>query len=187
MFRNIFDLSPKCVLNAFTPLHTKANTLVYSTILSHPSYWNILLMSLILILKSSPCFLFQSDLNHFLPGFQSCVCASCLVMSNSLLPHGLHSPWNFPGQNTGVSSLSLFLGNLPNLGIEPMSPTLQVNSLPAEPQGKLMLQSYWTSFHAFSTHLTLISGLYRCPPYGWKMCPFFPSSPYRNNLADLNL
>ena len=28
-------------------------------------------------------------------------------MSDSLQPHGLYSPWNFPGQNTGVGSLSL--------------------------------------------------------------------------------
>ena len=28
-------------------------------------------------------------------------------MSNSLRPHGLHSLWNSPGQNTGVGSLSL--------------------------------------------------------------------------------
>ena len=29
------------------------------------------------------------------------------VMFNSLGPHGLYSPWNSPGQNTGVGSLSL--------------------------------------------------------------------------------
>ena len=29
------------------------------------------------------------------------------IMSNSLQPHGLYSPWNSPGQNTGVGSLSL--------------------------------------------------------------------------------
>ena len=29
------------------------------------------------------------------------------VLSNSLRPHGLYSPWNSPGQNTGVGSLSL--------------------------------------------------------------------------------
>ena len=51
------------------------------------------------------------------------------VMSNSLWPHGLYSPWNSPGQNTGV-------GSLPNLGIEPRSPALQADSLPAEPPGK---------------------------------------------------
>ena len=37
----------------------------------------------------------------------------------------------------GVVSLSLLQGNLPNLGIKPRSPTLQVDFfLPAEPQGK---------------------------------------------------
>ena len=33
---------------------------------------------------------------------------SCSVMSDSLQSHGLYSPWNFPSQNTGVSSLSPF-------------------------------------------------------------------------------
>ena len=31
-------------------------------------------------------------------------------MSNSLRPHGLYGPWNSPGQNTGVGSLSLLQG-----------------------------------------------------------------------------
>ena len=58
-------------------------------------------------------------------------------MYDFLQPHGLYSPWNFPGQNTGVgSSLSLLQGNLPNPGIKPRPPTLQADSLPAEPQGK---------------------------------------------------
>ena len=35
-----------------------------------------------------------------------------------------------------VGSLSLLQGNLPNPEIEPRSPALQVNSLPAEPPGK---------------------------------------------------
>ena len=47
------------------------------------------------------------------------------VVSNSLQPHGLYSPWNSPGQNTGVDSLSLPQGNLPKSGMEPRSPTLQ--------------------------------------------------------------
>ena len=58
------------------------------------------------------------------------------VMSNSLWPHRLHSPWNSPGQNTGVGSLSLLQWDLPNPGIKPRSPALQADSLPAEPQGK---------------------------------------------------
>ena len=32
------------------------------------------------------------------------------VVSNSLRPHGLYSPWNSPCQNTGVGSLSLLQG-----------------------------------------------------------------------------
>ena len=31
-------------------------------------------------------------------------------MSDSLQPHGLYNPWNSPGQNTGVGSLSLLQG-----------------------------------------------------------------------------
>ena len=58
------------------------------------------------------------------------------VISGSLRPHGLYSPWNSPGQNTGVGSLSLPQGNLPNPGIEPRSPALQADSLPVKPQGK---------------------------------------------------
>ena len=37
---------------------------------------------------------------------------------------------------TGVGSLSLFQGIFPTQGIKRRSPTLQVDSLPAEPQGK---------------------------------------------------
>ena len=35
---------------------------------------------------------------------------SCSVVSDSLQPHRLYSPWNSPGQNTGVGSLSLLQG-----------------------------------------------------------------------------
>ena len=56
-------------------------------------------------------------------------------MSDYLLPHGLYSPWNSPGQNTRVGSLSLLPGDLPNPEIEPGSPALQADSLPAELSG----------------------------------------------------
>ena len=35
------------------------------------------------------------------------------VVSNSLQPNGLYSPWNSLGQNNGVSSLSLLQGIFP--------------------------------------------------------------------------
>ena len=58
------------------------------------------------------------------------------VVSDSLGPYGLYSPWNSPGQNIGVGSCSLLQGGLPNPGIEPRSPALQADSLPVDPQGK---------------------------------------------------
>ena len=63
-------------------------------------------------------------------------------MSDSLRPHGLYSPWNSPGQNTGVRSLSLLQGDRPNPGIEHRSPSLQADSLPAEPQLKQFIIIY---------------------------------------------
>ena len=58
------------------------------------------------------------------------------VVSDSLRSHGPYSPWNSPGQNTGVGSLSPSPGDLPNSGIEPRSPAFWVDYLPAESQGK---------------------------------------------------
>ena len=86
------------------------------------------------------------------------------VMSGSLRPHGLYMGWHsllqgiFPtqGSNPGLPRCGQILyqlshkrsprilewvafpspGDLPNPGIEPRSPTLQADSLPAEPQAK---------------------------------------------------
>ena len=41
------------------------------------------------------------------------------VVSDSLRPRGLYSLWNFPGQNTGVGSLSLLQGNFLTQGSNP--------------------------------------------------------------------
>ena len=41
------------------------------------------------------------------------------VMSDPLRPHGLYSPWNPPGQNTGVDSLCLLQGIFPTQGSNP--------------------------------------------------------------------
>ena len=52
----------------------------------------------------------------------SCECKSHSVMSDSLRPHGLYSPWNFSGQNTGVGSLSLLQDIFPTQGLNPDLP-----------------------------------------------------------------
>ena len=56
-----------------------------------------------------------------------CVCV-CVCVWNSLSciwllrPHGLYSPWNSPGQNTRVGSLSILQGIFPNQGLNPGLP-----------------------------------------------------------------
>ena len=44
------------------------------------------------------------------------------VVSNSLRPHGLYSPWNSPGQNTGVGSHFFLQGIFPTQGWNPGLP-----------------------------------------------------------------
>ena len=62
--------------------------------------------------------------------------ASCSVVSNSLRPHGLFSPWNSPGQNTEGVAFPFSRGSS-----LPRSPALQADSLPTELSGNLILVS----------------------------------------------
>ena len=56
------------------------------------------------------------------------LCSTCSeseslsVVSDSLRPHGPYSPWNSPGQNTRVGSLSLVQGIFPTQGSNPGLP-----------------------------------------------------------------
>ena len=53
---------------------------------------------------------------------KSWVSVSCSVVSDFLRPCGLYSPWNSPGQNTGVGSLSFLQGIFPTQGSNPGLP-----------------------------------------------------------------
>ena len=44
---------------------------------------------------------------------------SCSIASSSFRPNGLYSPWNSPGQNTGVGSLFLLQGIFPMQELNP--------------------------------------------------------------------
>ena len=83
-----------------------------------------------------------------LPSFEKS--ESCSVVSDSLWPHGLYSPWNSPDQNTGVGSHSLLQSIFPNAGIEPRSPALQADSLPTEPPGGRPRILEWVAYPFFS-------------------------------------
>ena len=63
------------------------------------------------------------------------------VMFDSLRPHGLYPtrllcPWEFSRQEYWSGLPFPSPENLPNPGIKPRSPTIQVYSLPSEPPGK---------------------------------------------------
>ena len=47
----------------------------------------------------------------------TCMSESHSVVSDTLQPHGLYTPWNSPGQNTGLGSLSLLQGIFPTKGL----------------------------------------------------------------------
>ena len=68
------------------------------------------------------------------------VTQSCPTLCNPMgfSPPGSSVHGGSPGKNTGVSCHALHPGDLPNAGIEPKAPTLQGDSLPAEPPGKPM-------------------------------------------------
>ena len=70
-----------------------------------------------------------------------CVVVSHSVVPDSLGPHGLQPaglrcPWGFSRQEYWSGLPCPPPGDLPNPGIKPRSPTLQVDSLPSEPPGK---------------------------------------------------
>ena len=52
----------------------------------------------------------------------SCESESRSVESDSLWPHGLYSPWNSSGQNTGVGSFSILQRIFPTQGLNPGLP-----------------------------------------------------------------
>ena len=71
---------------------------------------------------------------------------SCLAVPNSLQPHGpqdarLLCPWGFSRQEYWSGLPCPPLGDLPNPGVEPRSPTLQADSLLSEPPGKSIVRS----------------------------------------------
>ena len=55
------------------------------------------------------------------------------LCSTLLRSHELYSPWNSPGQNSEVGSLSLLQGIIATQGSNPGLPVLRADSLLAEP------------------------------------------------------
>ena len=72
-----------------------------------------------------------------------CAMLSCSVMSDSMRPRGLLCPWGFSRQEYWKGQCFPSPGDLPDPGIEPGSPALQADSLPAELSGKPQINMEW--------------------------------------------
>ena len=65
-------------------------------------------------------------------------------MSDYLRPHVLYTPWNSPGQNTGVGSLSLLQGIFPTQGSNPGLPHYRWILYQLSHKKTLILTNHWT-------------------------------------------
>ena len=77
-------------------------------------------------------------------------------MSDSLRPHGLYSPWNSAGQNTGVGSLSLLQGIFPTQGSNPGLPHCRGILYQLSHNGSLRIQE-WVKLKDEVERVTLTS------------------------------
>ena len=96
-------------------------------------------------------------------------------MSNFLRPHGLYSPWNSLGQNTGVGSLSRLQGIFPTQGLNPGLPHCRLILYHLSHSGSLDVGKLISGSSAFSksslniwkfsVHLLLKPGLENLEQY----------------------
>ena len=88
------------------------------------------------------------------------------VVSDSLLPHGLYSLWNSPGQNTRVCSLSLLQGIFPIQWLNPGLPHCRCILYQLNHKGSSRILEWVASYPFFSrsfqprnlTRVTSITG-----------------------------
>ena len=83
-------------------------------------------------------------------------------MSNSLRPPGLYGPWNSPGQNTGVGSLSLLQEIFPTLGLNPGLLHCRQILYQLSYEGSLIKQ-WWQPLEGSSVHGILQARILECP------------------------
>ena len=115
-------------------------------------------------------------------------------MSDILRPHGLYSPWNSPGQNTGVGSLSLLQGIFPTQGLPHYrrilyrlshqgSPTGRYQSLGSRPTC-LGLLAEFSSLQLYSWGPHFLAGCQPRPLSATRgRCRFLPRGPLLNRTV----
>ena len=96
--------------------------------------WNVLFIVLCLFIYLLATLLGMCDLSSSTRDWTHDPCITVKVAQSC--PHGLYRPWNSPGQNTGVGSVSLLQGIFPTQGSNPGLPHCRRIFLPAEPPEK---------------------------------------------------
>ena len=94
------------------------------------------------------------------------------VVSDSLQPRGLYSPWNSTGQKTGVGSLSLLRG---------IFPTQRLN--PGLLQWRLIL--YQLCYEGSSSGIVVLNSV--CTPTSSEECKFEDNKPHTYSLGSRSL
>ena len=107
----------------FATLWTVGHQAPLSMGYSRQEYWesfHTFLQGIFLAQGSNPLLFYllhwQAGSLPLVPPGKTWGCESHSVMPNSLQSRGLYSPWNSPGQNTGVGSVSLLQGIFPTQG-----------------------------------------------------------------------
>ena len=104
------------------------------------------------------------------------------VLSDYLGPHGPYSPWNSPGQNTGVDSLSLLQGIFSTQGSNPVLHCRQILYQLSQKGSPFMLLQFWDSmdlllYKAGKQHAQITDRAAMCSCIG---CTLYNSGWYHN-------
>ena len=92
--------------------------------------------------------LFPLSVRIFFPGaFALKGSESHSVVSDFLQLHGLHGPWNSPGQNTGVGSLFLLQGIFPTQGLDPCLSYCRWILYQLSYQGRIVMKVKWINIY----------------------------------------
>ena len=143
VFRNPNHPLPHALPRGWELSHTSLSTLAqlcYSTLFSLTGlFWDCSTQEDVWTFWKNHHFFSESIHKQFVLCVCVCVCVcmhvhvhACLIVSDSLQPHGLLYPWSFPGKNAGVGRHFLFQGIFPMLGWNPclLHAVLQGDSLP---------------------------------------------------------
>ena len=97
------------------------------------------------------------------------------VVSNSLWPHGLYSPWTSPGQDTGVGRLCLLPGIFPTQGSNPGLLHCRQARYPLSHQGSV------SGIDILVLFLMLVGRLFSLLPLSVKLAASFLDALYQVN------